>query len=328
MLRMGILGTGRIVAHAMIGPALQIDGIDLVGISGRNPEKAQSFAARFGLTNAYPTPEAMLSDEAIDAVYIALPNVEHARWAVAAIHSGKHVLCEKPFAMNAIEAEQVRAIGQRHDRIVMEAFHYRYHPVFARGLELIRSGRIGRIKDVTAQLVGPCRDPDDIRRDPSLGGGALMDLGCYCLHALRAIAGGKPAVRGAQARWQACGVDEEFSAQMTFPGEIEGKFQVSISPDHQGRCQIDVEGTQGRISLGNFLFPARRHTIEIHTSLGTFHEAIKCKQSTYELQLRAFADAASGGTAPLTGMDDAVANLQAIDACRSAAGPEPWRQDV
>ena len=188
-LRIGILGAARIAPAACVRPARAVDGVEVVAVAARDSSRARAFAAKHGIPGPTPGYRRLLEDPGVDAVYNPLPNGLHGVWTLRAIEAGKHVLCEKPFTANAAEARSVASRVAVGDRVVMEAFHYRYHPMFLRALEIVGSGELGTVERVDTALCVPLPLPRDIRYRPDLAGGATMDIGCYAVHLWRALAG-------------------------------------------------------------------------------------------------------------------------------------------
>jgi predicted dehydrogenase len=188
-LRIGVLGAARIAPSALIAPALRTGGVVVAAVAARDPARARAFAAKRGIERVLDSYEALVRDSELDAIYNPLPNGLHARWTEQALAAGKHVLCEKPFAANATEARRVLASQRKAEAeagralVVMEAFHYRYHPLMARVLEL--GAELGPLVWVEANMCFPLPRFGDIRYQFDLAGGALMDAGCYALHFLR-----------------------------------------------------------------------------------------------------------------------------------------------
>jgi len=176
-LRLGILGAARIAPWALIEPARRNLEAAVVGVAARDPVRAAAFAARYGIERVYVGYEEMLRDPAIEAIYNPLPNSHHAYWTIRALEAGKHVLCEKPLAASLVEAEAMAEAAQRTGRTLMEAFHYRYHPLFARMRAILASGEIGRVERMEARFCIPLLRRNDIRWRADLAGGALMDTG-------------------------------------------------------------------------------------------------------------------------------------------------------
>src|ERR1700760_1319140 len=185
MLRIGTLGTSRISLPALLEPAGSVPAVTVAAVAARDAARAEHFKLQHGLAKAYGSYQELLDDPEIDAVYNPLPNSLHGRWTLRAIAAGKHVLCEKPFASNADEAAQVAEAAAGSGLVVMEAMHYRYHPLTRRLCEVV--DEFGPVQHIQAWTSFAIADPGDIRYDYVLGGGALMDGGCYAIDCLRLL---------------------------------------------------------------------------------------------------------------------------------------------
>ena len=183
---------------ALLGPARRVPGVEVVAVAARDAARASAFAARHRIPRVHSTYEALLADPEIEAIYNPLPNSLHAPWTIRALESGKHVLCEKPFAATVAEAEAMADAAARSGRDLMEAFHYRYHALFARMRALLRAGEIGTVQRLEAWFFIPLLKRNDIRWRADLAGGALMDTGCYTVHLLRHLAEAEPGVVSAR----------------------------------------------------------------------------------------------------------------------------------
>ncbi len=183
--RWGVMSTANI-GRAAVNPAIQASGNgSLVAVASREEARAKEFAATHGIPTAYGSYEALLDDGAIDAVYIPLPNSMHREWVIRAAEAGKHVLCEKPLALDATECEEMAAAAEDNRVVLMEAFMYRFHPRTVRVVDMVREGVLGELKAIRSSFTFRLRSLDNIRLDPDLGGGALMDVGCYCVNVSR-----------------------------------------------------------------------------------------------------------------------------------------------
>jgi predicted dehydrogenase len=321
-LRIGVLGAARIAPPAIIRPARRVEGVELVAIAARDPVRAKAFAAKHGIPHVLGSYEELVADPGIDAVYNPLPNGLHGRWTMAALAAGKHVLCEKPFTADADEARTVAAAGRGTGLVVMEAFHYRYHPLFARVRELAGSGAVGTVRHVEAALCFPLFSAKDIRWDPNLAGGATMDAGCYPLHMIRHIVGTEPEVTGARAKLRSPGIDRFMEADLRFPDGVTGRATCSMLSSKLLNIRLRVTGEEGEIRVLNPLAPDRFHRLTVKTKTGRTVEH-STRRATYDFQLEAFARAIERGDAIVTGPDDAIANMVVIDAVYRAAGLEP-----
>jgi len=319
-LRIGVLGAARIAPAALIRPARDLDGVQVAAIAARDRNRAAAFAAKHGIATVHDSYDALLADPAIDVIYNPLPNGLHGRWTIAALRAGKHVLCEKPFTANADEAESVAAVARTTGLVVMEAFHYRYHELTARMLEILASGELGDVCHLDTWLCFPL-PVADIRWQLDLAGGALMDAGCYAIHLLRTLAGAEPAVRSAKAKLKSPGVDRCLRAELDF---ADGRTATITASMLSARLLgLGVTGTVGTLRVFNPILPQVYHSLTITTAAGKRVERVPRQPSSYLAQLTAFRDAVLHGTPFPTHVDDAVANMRVIDACYRAAGLAP-----
>ncbi|HXJ32644.1 MAG TPA: Gfo/Idh/MocA family oxidoreductase [Candidatus Eisenbacteria bacterium] len=317
-LRIGILGAARIAPMALIQPARRNLEAAVVGIAARDPARAAAFATRYGIERAYGDYDHLLRDSAIEAVYNPLPNSLHAPWTIRALEAGKHVLCEKPFSATVAEAEAMTDAATREGRVLMEAFHYRYHPLFGRLRAIITSGEIGTVRHLEATFCIPLLRPSDIRWRADLAGGALMDTGCYAVHLLRHLSQAEPEIRSAQAAWTRGGVDRWLRAEMSFPSGASARLTCALLSARLLSIRARVIGSEGRIDVLNFVAPQFFHRLRVKTPSGSRSERVAGSPS-YDYQLRAFVAAVRSGAAVPTGPADAIANMRAIAAIYRAA---------
>jgi predicted dehydrogenase len=317
--RIGTLGAARITPNALIKPARDVDDAEVVAVASRDRARAEEFAARHGIDKVHTSYDDVIADPDVDAIYNPLPNNLHAPWTLRAIAAGKHVLCEKPFTSNAAEAEEVKAAADaRPDLVVMEAFHYRYHPVVARMLELIKDGAVGNVRHIQTAMCFPLPSRKDIRWQLGLAGGALMDAGCYAVHLLRTLAAAEPEVVSAKARLRSPGVDRRIQADLRFADGRTGRVLTSMLSSTVVNVSAKVVGDKGSIRVMNPYAPHIFHRFKVNGR----RERIS-GEPTYTHQLRAFTGAVLRGEPILTPPADAVANMKVIDAIYTAAGLEP-----
>jgi predicted dehydrogenase len=321
-LRIGVLGAAKIAPNAIIRPANAGRRAVIAAVAARDRVRAEQFAARHGIPKVHDSYAALIDDASIDAIYNPLPNGLHGHWTAAAIAAGKHVLCEKPFTANEDEARRVAAIADGSDRVVMEAFHWRYHPLATRVLELLADGAIGDVRTARASFCFPLTSSGDIRWQLDLAGGALMDAGCYPIHMLRHFISAEPEVVAARAWERSPGVDRLTEAALRFPGGIDATMRCSMWSRHVLSLLVVLEGDRGRIRVFNPLAPQYLSRITVKTPNRTIHERAP-RSTTYLHQLHAFCDAIEGGPPPITGPADAIANMAVIDAIYRAAGLQP-----
>ena len=318
-LRFGILGAARIAPTALVAPARRVAEAEVLAIAARDAGRAARFAARHGVPRTHVSYDALLADPEIDAVYVPLPNALHCKWTIAALEAGKHVLCEKPFAASVAEAEQMAAAAERTGRVLVEAFHYRYHALFARLRAILDAGEIGTVRRLEAHLCFPLPLPNDIRYRADLAGGALMDAGCYPVHFLRHLVGAEPEVTGARGEWTRGGVDRCMEARLRFPGGVTARLPCSLFSAWVVRASASVEGSAGRITVLNPFVPQLYHRLRLVNAAGTRVEHI-AGPPTYDCQLRAFVSAVRDRTAVPTTPEDAIRNMRTIEAIYAAAG--------
>jgi predicted dehydrogenase len=320
-IRIGILGAARIAPSAVVRPARRVRGIEVVAIAARDPKRAAAFAAKHGIPRVIASYEELVVAPDIDAVYNPLPNGLHGRWTMAATSAGKHVLCEKPFTANAQEARAVAAAIPT-GVVVMEAFHYRYHPVFMRARQLLDEGAVGAVQRVETALCFPLPMFNDIRYRLDLAGGATMDAGCYAIHMARHLAGSEPEVVSARAKLRSPGVDRAMEAELRFEGGPTGKITCSMWSSRLLRVGFRVEGDAGVLRVFNPVGPNVYHRLSVRRPDGHTVEHLS-RRPTYEFQLEAFRRAVIGGERPVTDTTDAIANMDVIDAVYRRAGLEP-----
>jgi predicted dehydrogenase len=273
----------------------------------------------------------LLADPEVDVVYNPLANGLHGPWNLAALAAGKHVLSEKPSASNAEEAAEVREAAAKSGTVFMEAFHYLFHPVTRRLHEILADGEIGDLERVEAMVAIAAPPDTDPRWSLPLAGGAVMDLGCYSLHALRMLApfaGGAPrlvAARGGE-RAGAPGVDEWLDAELEFPGGATGSARCHMAYDGLD-MSIRITGTRGEAYAPNFVLPHLDDRVVVRTDAGERTERLGTR-SSYTYQLEAFAARVREGTPVPLDADDAVATMELIDASYRAAGFQPRPRSV
>jgi predicted dehydrogenase len=268
----------------------------------------------------------VVSDPDVDAVYIPLPNSLHAEWTLAALAGGKHVLCEKPFTSNAAEAAQVADVAEvaarRDGLVVMEAFHYRYHPLAHRMRQIVECGELGEIRHVEAWLCAPIPDKSDIRYQIGLSGGAMMDMGSYVVHWARLLGGEEPTVVSATAKLQSPGVDRAMDARLAFPSGHTGAVHCSMWSRSVLHLAARVAGDRGELRVVNPIAPQTLGWLTVRSG-GRTRREFASRRPTYSYQLDAFYDAVHGGGPVLTPPADAVANMAVIDAVYRAANMHP-----
>lgn len=318
-LRFGILGAARIAEKALIQPALQMEMVDITVIGASTRERAAGFASQHNLPASGSYDDVLARDD-VDVVYISLPPAAHAEWTLKALAAGKHVFLEKPAVTTPEEARTIVGAADAAGLRLIEAFHYRYHPLFERALEVLRSGEIGALQSAHAVFSTPiARNDREFRWKAALGGGALADLGCYCVHWLRAVAGEEPAVTGAMQWCETDGADRRTEATLLFPSGMTASLETDMEPsDGASSVSLIVTGTEGRLEIANPLAPQYGHRFVIHGP-GSAREEQFSKKPTFEYQLEAVTAAILGENAVVTEGMDTVGNSEALGAIREKA---------
>ncbi len=319
LLRIGILGAAAIAPAALVAPARRLPGATAAAIAARDPRRAAVFARKHSIPTVHASYAELLADPALDAVYIALPPSHHAEWAAAALAAGKHVLCEKPFTANAEEAAALARQASGGAPVLAEAFHNRYHPIVQRAQEIVLGGELGEVEQAQALFCMPMRRRRDIRLQYELAGGAMMDMGCYCVNLIRGLTGMEPAVLSAQAELGPPQVDRRMAAELALPNGGLARLECALRPWEPPRIYVKVQGSRGSLTLLNPILPHLFHRLTVRSAAGSRRER-RGEHSTYWYQLAAFAAACRGEGRMATDTADAVRNMQVIDAVYRAAG--------
>ena len=328
----------------LIEPAKEVDGVEVAAVAARDPQRAQDYATEHGIPRVFESYDALLASNEIDAVYNPLPNSHHARWTIAALEAGKPVLLEKPFTANADEARQVAEAAEQTGLVVMEAYHWRFHPQADRAIELVAEGAVGEVTHVEAAMVFPSmHGPDDIRYRYDLAGGALMDTGSYALSNLRAF--GELDVVRAEAEEMAPDVDVRMTAELRYR---DGGATASITSAFTGtgqkaelgdpdaddlnagdpdafefefQAEVVVTGSEGRLLIDNPLAPMWGSGLTVIDRGGhTVHHEPAEQVATYTCQLRAFQACVEEGGPNQYPPSESIKTMELIDAVYRAAG--------
>lgn len=315
-LRVGILGAARIAPRAMIEPALRRSDVSVRYVAARDPHRAIRYAEQYGL-QAEASYESLLAREDIDLVYVALPAAAHKHWTLRALESGKAVLCEKPFAMDASEAQEMVSAARQKGLPLIEAFHYRFHRAIHRAQAVVRSGYLGRLLRARACFATQiAHGAGELRWCIEQGGGAVMDLGCYPIHVLRTLLSEEPDVKSAHALY-AHGVEAQAWATLQFPSGVQAEIWCSMQAPKIA-WDLEIVGEHGHLALSNFVAP--QYGCELRTEI---HEhatkEIIDGPSTYDAQLAHVTDVLLRNEPMLTGGADAVANMRVLDEIRALA---------
>lgn len=329
MQKIGCLGAARIAPKALCDPAYGLDGAMLHSIAARDFDRAKHFARKYKFEKALASYEDVVSDPDVTLVYNPLPINLHAEWTIRALEAGKHVLCEKPFAMNHAEASAMVAAARANGVRLIEAFHYRYHPAFETLMAWIRAGDIGDIQHASAVFTVPIANKDgkEIRHLPETGGGAFMDLGCYPLHWVRSVMGEEPTEISAEATLTPLGVDETMTAKLGFGNGAEAELNASMAPDQKFQARLSITGTLGSVDFNNPLAPQMGASLTLERAGETRSIEIS-PVPTYTHQLIAVLDALESGDPLPTEGDDTLNQQAAIDAIYKDAGLEHLRNSA
>lgn len=317
-LRWGILSTANIGRAAVIPAIAASSNGVLSAVASRDADKARDFAEANGIPRAHGSYEALLDDEEVDALYVPLPNSLHKEWTLRALERGKHVLCEKPLALDAAECREMAAAAETHGRVLMEAFMYRFHPRTERVLALLREGAVGQLRQIRSTFTFRLRSDTNIRLDPDLGGGALMDVGCYCVNVSRTLAGDEPVEAQAFATWTDRGVDAELSGALRFESGLVARFDCALTLERRER--FEVAGTDGTLVVDSAFLPGTGD-VDVHTQRGREGETSETVTGAdeYRRMVEHFADAVRTGAPVRYAAEEAARNMRAIEALYASA---------
>ena len=307
------------INDALLGGARESDLVDVIGVASRERSRAEAYARERGLERAYGAYEELLADPDVDAVYVALPNALHVEWTIRALEAGKHVLSEKPLSRKPTEVERAFDAAERAGRILMEGFMYRHHPQTKRLQQLVRDGEIGDLRLVRSQFSFTLDRPHDVRWDPVLGGGSLLDLGCYCTNLMRTLAG-EPERVYAEQTLAPSGVDVRFAATLRFTDGVLGHFDCAF--DLPRRVRFEAVGEHGSATILQ-PFVQDEATLEVRRG-GELVSSETVTANRYGLELDNLARAIAGEEPPLLDRRESVAQATALEALlRSAESAEP-----
>jgi D-xylose 1-dehydrogenase (NADP+, D-xylono-1,5-lactone-forming) len=309
----GIMSTARI-NRLFIAGARQAADVELVAVASRGGQTAERFAAENGFERAHVGYDALLADPDVEAVYIPLPNSLHVEWSIRALEAGKHVLCEKPLSRHPSEVARAFDVADREGRLLMEAFMYRHNPQTRRVTELVGEGVIGRLRMIRGAFSFLAGDPANVRLSAALDGGALMDVGCYCVSGARLLAGDPERVSAEQALG-GDDVDVAFAGTMRFAGDVIAHFDAGLALAN--RDELEVIGESGSLFLDD-PWHCRTPVIELRRDEGI--ERIELEPiDSYRLEAQNFSAAIRGEAEPLLGRADALGQARAIEALYKAA---------
>jgi predicted dehydrogenase len=309
------MSTARINRKFLPG-ARAAANVHVLAVASRSEQAAHAYAREQGIPRAYGSYEALLADPEIDAVYIPLPNALHVEWTIRALEAGKHVLCEKPLSRRAAEVERAFDVAEREGGLLMEGFMYRHNPQTHRLAQLIQEGAIGALRMICAAFSFPLPGTPNVRLEAGLDGGALMDVGCYCVNAARLFAGGEPVhVTGEQVQG-GDGVDVAFAGTLAFDRGVLAHFDSGI--DMAPRSALEVVGAEGVLFAGD-PWHCNTPVIEVRRTDEPPDRIEIERVDSYRLEAENFSAAIRGEAAPLLGREDAVGQARAIEALYAAA---------
>ena len=316
--RFGLLSTAPINAE-ILAAARESKLADVVAVASRDAVRADAFARQHGIPRAHGDYRALLHDPGVDAVYVSLPNALHVEWSIRALQAGKHVLCEKPLSRHPDEVERAFDAAVRAGRWLTEGLVSRHHPQTDRVVELVESGAVGEVRALSAAFSFNLTDPDNTRMRPELGGGALMDVGCYCVSSLRAVAGEPERVYAEQVIGPS-GVDLRAVAALRFPAGVLARLEVGM--DMPFRHELEIVGSGGSLFLAD-PWHAVEPAIELRRN-GQIERIHTGPANAFLRELDNLCAAIGGEAAPLLGRADALGQARALDALlRSAAERRP-----
>ena len=319
MLRIGIIGASNIAKLVIIEPAKQIDDIEVYGIAARDKQKAQKYANENQIPFVFDDYNELLNCDEIDLIYISLPNNLHEKWALAALNAKKHVLIEKPAAENELSALKMVKCAADNERKFFEAFHYFHHPMFQKIIEITKQNDFGEIEWIEAKLDVPLSiDEFPTRWNKALGGGVMMDIGCYPVHWFRNILG-EFEVINTRIQYAKTQVDEKVETHLEFNNGAKGLIDVSMI-DHKGPrfSLLHIKSKNGELHARNIVLPHFGH--ELKWRIGNeWFESFKSENTTYFYQLNAIKSAILNGEKNICQDKDIINNIASIEKIISCA---------
>jgi len=317
-LRWGVISTSNI-GRVAVNPAIHASSNgELLAVASREEGRAVEFAEKAGIPQHYGSYEALLEDERIEAIYNPLPNSLHKEWAIRAAEKGKHILCEKPLALNAAECREMEVAASANGVKLLEAFMYRFHPRTEKVLEMVREGVVGDLKQIRSTFTFLLTRPENIRWDGELGGGALMDVGCYCVNVSRTVVGREPVEVRAMANFRTPGVDEQMAGTLRFADGLLAHFDCALTMKRTEAYQI--HGTEGHLRVQNAFLPGTEDAIieqfNIENELTT-HWVDGADE--YRLMVEHFADCALNDLPLRYTAEEAALNMSVIEALYESA---------
>jgi predicted dehydrogenase len=315
--RWGLLGTAHI--NRRLIPAMRAARRSmLVAVASRDGARAQAYARDWQIPAAHATYEALLRDRDVDAVYIPLPNALHVEWTLRAIDAGKHVLCEKPFALTADDVDRVEAVAHDRQRVAVEAFMYRHEPITAALHALLDDGAIGTLRTISAAFTFQLTRSPDVRLEAALGGGSLWDVGCYAVSIARLVSGKEPVTAFGFATMSVNAVDESFAGLLQFEDGLVASIYSSFRAPY--RTTLEVTGSEGVLRIRNPFKPGPREAIEIERGDRVERIEVDGSPLLFVRQIEDFVAAVLDGRAPAVSLRESRANAAALEALYESAG--------
>ena len=317
-LRWGVISTANI-GRAAVNPAIKASrNGELLAVASRDEERAREFADKWEIPQHYGSYDALLDDASLDAVYIPLPNSMHCEWTIRAAERGKHILCEKPLALDADECREMDAAAEANGVKLMEAFMYRFHPRTQKMVEMVRAGVVGDLKLITSAFTFRLNNADNVRLRPEMGGGSLMDVGCYCVNVSRTIAGAEPVAVQAVAHQGPSGVDEQMVGTLRFEDGLLAQFDSALNMVRRESCL--VAGTDAYLTVPSAFLPGTDDVvIQEHGGRDGTTEHTVAGVDEYRLMVEHFADCVLNDRAVRYSAEEAALNMTVIAALYESA---------
>ncbi len=313
----GILSTANI-GRKVVTPAIQASaGSEVVAVASRDKRQAERYAEELSIPEHYGSYEALLENPEITAIYNPLPNSLHLPWTLRALESGKHVLCEKPLGLTAAECRQMAQAAESSGVVLMEAFMYRFHDRTQKLFELVQDGTFGTVRLIRARFAFTVADSQNIRLSATLGGGSLMDVGCYCVNVVRSLAGGQPNAVQASATWKQ-DVDETLAATLEFENGLTAQIDCALNQPRYER--VELFGTEGFCEVESAFLPGSDETnLEYTTRQAGVTQLAFPAQNQYQKMVEHFAQCVIQGRSPQYGALEAAQNMAVIEALYALA---------
>lgn len=324
-IKIAMLGAAKIGHWGLVKPARKVSGIDLYAVAARDPERARSYAEKYQIPVVHDSYEALLADPDIDAIYNPLPNSLHCEWTIRAIEAGKHVLCEKPFSANADQAQAMCDAAHKNNRVLMEAFHYRFHPMVERMQNAV--AKLGKIRRIETNMCVPLYSGKDIRYRYDLAGGACMDVGAYAVNVLRLLAASSideelkenPQIEAVQVKFRGKNIDRSMKVDVCWDNGASGRIHFSLFSSTLLKMSIKVIGEKGELNVVNPYLPHIFNRFELRLNEKMVREKVK-GEATYTYQLKEFVSRINAGGPYVSDLSDSIENMRMIDAIYEKAG--------